>query len=70
MRERCRRAVHVLMPNGEAVAAGRAVLYVLGCLPGYGWTRALKYPPLVWAVELAYRIVAAIRPVLSRFVRA
>ena len=47
--------------------AGRAVLYILTAL-GYGWiARPLGLPPLIWAVELGYAIVARNRPFFARF---
>ncbi len=48
------------------LTGGRAVLHILAEL---GWTRSarlLSRPPIVWAVELAYRIVAANRAFFSR----
>jgi predicted DCC family thiol-disulfide oxidoreductase YuxK len=68
LRRRCERAVHVLLPSGEAVAAGRAVLFVLERLPKWRWVRLLRYPPFLWAVELGYRTAAFLRPTLSRFI--
>ena len=56
--QRCRTAVHVLMPDGGTLSAGRACLYVLERL---GWTtvaRVGRLPPLIWAVELGYWLVA------------
>jgi predicted DCC family thiol-disulfide oxidoreductase YuxK len=64
----CRRAVHVIKPDGTVLKAGRAALYVLGVV---GWpsivVQLLSLPPLVWLVEIGYRIVANNRMVLSRF---
>jgi predicted DCC family thiol-disulfide oxidoreductase YuxK len=62
---RCARAMHVLAPDGTLYAGGRASLFVLGRL---GWprlARVLGTPPLVWLVELGYRLVAANRGWLS-----
>lgn len=56
--QRCRTAVHVLTPDGSMLSAGRACLYVLERL---GWTtvaRLGRLPPLIWAVELGYWLVA------------
>jgi len=63
---RCARAVHVLTPDGTLLDGGRASLFVLGRI---GWprlARLLGLPPLVWLVELGYRLVAANRGLLSR----
>lgn len=64
----CRRAVHVRTTDGRWLRAGRACLFVLERV---GWprlARILALPPLVWAVELGYRIVAGNRPFFSRLV--
>jgi hypothetical protein len=64
---RCARAVHVLGGDGTLLAAGRASLFVLERI---GWhprlARLGRVPPLVWLVELGYRIVARHRGVFSR----
>ena len=65
---RCERAVHVLGADGALLSAGRASLFVLERIGWHpGLARALGVPPLVWGVELGYRIVAANRPLFSRF---
>jgi hypothetical protein len=64
---RCARAVHVLGPDGTLLAGGRASLFVLDRI---GWwprlVRVLGVPPLVWAVEAGYRVVARHRPLFGR----
>lgn len=64
----CRRAVHVIQPDGTVLKGGRAALYVLGVV---GWpsvlVQLLSLPPLVWLVEIGYRIVANNRMFLSHF---
>jgi hypothetical protein len=64
---RCARAVHVLGPDGTLLAGGRASLFVLERI---GWwprlVRVLGMRPLVWAVEVGYRIVARNRPLFGR----
>jgi predicted DCC family thiol-disulfide oxidoreductase YuxK len=65
--EACSRAVHVLGADGRTLRAGRACLAVL---ERCGWRRAarvLRWPPLVWAVEVGYRLVAANRGFFSRW---
>lgn len=69
LRRACRRSVHVVTPDGRVLKAGRAALYVLGAV---GWPKPpvqlLGLPPLIWLVEIAYRLVANNRILLSRFV--
>jgi len=63
----CEHAVHVVMPDGRILRAGRATLHILSTV-GYGWiARPLMLPPFIWLVELLYRIVASNRSFLSRF---
>ena len=62
----CARAVHVLTPEGQLLRAGRACLYVLGQLGHPLLARLLALPPLVWAVELSYWLVARNRHLVSR----
>lgn len=62
----CAQAVHVITPDRRVLRAGRASLYVL---ERAGWTwraRILGVPPLVWLVELGYRLVAANRDLAGR----
>ncbi len=64
----CRDAVHVRTATGEWLRGGRACLFVLA---GVGWPRLARLaalPPLVWAVELGYRIVARNRRAVSRLI--
>jgi len=65
--ERCARAVHVLGPDGTLLAAGRASLFVLERIGFPRLGRVLRVPPLVWAVEIGYRLVARHRPFFARF---
>jgi predicted DCC family thiol-disulfide oxidoreductase YuxK len=64
----CRRAVHVVAPDGRVLRAGRAALYVLRAI---GWpsllVQVLSLPPLIWLVEVGYRIVADNRSFFGRF---
>jgi predicted DCC family thiol-disulfide oxidoreductase YuxK len=64
----CARAVHVITPTGQTLRAGRAVLCVMEVLGWRRMTAILSLPPLVWLVELGYRIVADHRPFFGRFV--
>jgi hypothetical protein len=65
--ERCAGAVHVLGPDGTLLAAGRASLFVLERIGFPRLGRVLRIPPLVWAVEAGYRLVARHRPFFARF---
>jgi len=66
LRAACARAVHVLTADGAVLRAGRACLWVLE-RTGYGLlARVLSIPPLVWAVELGYWLVARNRRLASR----
>ena len=63
----CARAVHVIAADGRILRAGRASLYVLGCL-GWRATEAIaSRRPLVWLVEAGYWLVARNRPFFARF---
>jgi hypothetical protein len=67
LRRACARAVHVVTPDGTVLRAGRAALYLIGAS---GWPRTaqvLSRPPLIWLVEIGYRIVANNRPLFGRF---
>ena len=67
LRQACARAVHVITPDGRVLRAGRAALCVLEQV---GWRRTaavLSQPPLIWAVEIGYRLVADNRPFFGRF---
>lgn len=64
----CARAMHVLCRDGRVLREGRAALYIFG---GLGWRRTAAFfslPPMIWAVELAYRIVASNRAFFDRLI--
>lgn len=65
---RCEHAAHLITESGEVLRAGRATLYVLSSLPRLAWLRVFLYPPLVWAAEGVYWLVARSRGVIGRFV--
>ncbi len=73
LRLECEGAVHVVTPSGRALRAGRAVLFILYGL-GYrrtarAFARAFARAPLLWGVELGYRIVASNRSVVAWLLR-
>ncbi len=64
---RCAGAVHVITPEGTVVSAGRASLYVLDRIGWHTLAAVCSTPPLVWLVELGYRLIARHRRFASRF---
>lgn len=67
LRAACGRSIHVVLPDGRTLRAGRASLYVLEQVGWGAIARLLARPPLVWAVEAGYRLVAARRDLAGRF---
>ena len=67
LRKACGRAVHLVMPDGGLLRAGRACLWVLERVGFPVLARVLRVPPLVWAVEVGYWLVARNRQLASRF---
>jgi predicted DCC family thiol-disulfide oxidoreductase YuxK len=65
LRAACQRAMHVVTADGDVLRAGRASLFVLKETGNRRLAAVLGLPPLVWGVELAYRIVARNRSQLS-----
>jgi predicted DCC family thiol-disulfide oxidoreductase YuxK len=66
LRDACRAAVHVETADGRWLRGGRACLFVLERV---GWprlARVARVAPLVWLVELGYRLVAGNRGFVSR----
>jgi predicted DCC family thiol-disulfide oxidoreductase YuxK len=68
LRAACARAFHVVTRQGEVLRGGRAALYVLARLGHPLLARVLGLPPLVWAVELCYWLVARNRQLFSRLI--
>jgi predicted DCC family thiol-disulfide oxidoreductase YuxK len=67
LRAACARAVHLILPDGRVLAAGRAVLGVLALL-GFRRTAALlSCHPLVWLAEAGYWVAARNRGRLGRW---
>jgi predicted DCC family thiol-disulfide oxidoreductase YuxK len=63
----CREAVHVIDREGSIRRGGKATLFIL---EQEGWgsiARILSLPPLIWLVEMLYRVVATNRSFISRF---
>jgi len=66
--ENFKRAVHLVLPDGEILAAAHAVFRSLACLPKYAWMLwAYHHVPAFAAVsEWIYRLVAAHRSFFYR----
>ncbi len=63
----CSYALYVQTNSGERLRAGRATLFILDQL-GFVWTaRILGLPPLVWAVEALYWLMARNRRLFGKF---
>jgi predicted DCC family thiol-disulfide oxidoreductase YuxK len=67
LREACKRALHAVTSSGEILKAGLATLFVLEQLGYRRLAQALRLPPLIWLVELGYRVVASNRSFFARF---
>jgi predicted DCC family thiol-disulfide oxidoreductase YuxK len=67
LRKACSRAVHLVTADGKLLRAGRACLWVLQQVGFPVLARVLALPPLVWAVEVGYWLVARNRQLASRF---
>ena len=63
----CGRAVHVLRRDGTVLKGGRAVLFILEHTGSGALARIPAHPPLLWLVELGYRVVAGNRSWFGRF---
>lgn len=68
LRIEAQRAVQLAYPDGHRVSGGRAVIAALRAI---GWhpvaMRLLRHRPLIWAIDVGYRIVAANRDAFARF---
>ncbi len=65
--EQCKRAMHVIVPDGRQLRGGQGCLYILQVL-GYRYTAAiLGIWPLYRVVDLGYGLVARNRHVFARW---
>jgi predicted DCC family thiol-disulfide oxidoreductase YuxK len=69
LRAACANAVHVRTRDGAWLRGGRACLFVLERIGYPRFARITRRPPLVWAVELGYRVVVGNRAFFSRLTR-
>ena len=67
LRLRAARSVQVVTPEGRYLETAEACLYVLSALGKRTAARILGVPPMVWFLELGYRLIANNRPLVSRF---
>lgn len=58
--------MHVVFPDGRVQRAGQASITILEGL-GWWWVKPLRWPPMIWFVELGYWLVARNRMFFSRF---
>ncbi len=63
----CETAVHVVTADGTILRAGRACLFVMDEIGWHLTARLLARPPLVWAVDRGYYVVAHHRSFFARF---
>lgn len=55
----------MITADGQVLRAGRAALFIL---EGLGWwVKPLRWPPMIWFVELGYSLVANNRMFFSKF---
>lgn len=66
LRSACARSIHLVHPDGRMERGGLAVLSILQAL-GWWWVLPFRWPPMIWVVELMYRVVARNRLFFSRF---
>lgn len=62
------RSMHVALADGSLVSGGKAMVELLGFLPGARWLAALArlVPPVGWLIGAVYRLGAGRRDLLSR----
>lgn len=65
--ERCKLAMHVIIPDGRVLRGGRACLYILHALGYRSTATVLGCWPLSWCMDLGYKLVAKNRYVLARW---
>lgn len=63
----CEHAVHVVRADGTVLRAGRATLYLFSQIGYAPITQILMLPPLLWTVEILYKIVANHRDFFANF---
>lgn len=63
----CEFAVHVVTADGTILRAGRATLFIFSQIGYAPVTRILSLPPLIWIIELLYKLVANNRDFFANF---
>jgi len=65
-REQALGRFHVRLASGRIVSGARAFAELWKVTPGWRWLgRIAALPPLVWMLELAYRLFLPVRPALQ-----
>jgi len=67
LRERAKRAVQIIEPDGTVIEAGRAVAFVLGAIGKKRIARLMMWGPFRPLTEWGYRRVANNRDFFSKF---
>jgi hypothetical protein len=65
LRKACEGAMHVITADGTVIKGGASIVFIYETL-GYGLVKLGYVPPLSYAIELGYRVVAANRMFFSR----
>ncbi|MGP1275913.1 MAG: thiol-disulfide oxidoreductase DCC family protein [Caulobacterales bacterium] len=65
-RERAMTRFHVRLADGRLVSGARAFAELWKATPGWRWAgHVAALPPMVWILELAYRLFLPVRPVIK-----
>ena len=67
-RVRCGRSIQLFLPGRSPLSGGKAALAVLSLL---GWKKTaacLSRPPLVWGIDVLYRLIARNRGFIGRVI--
>jgi hypothetical protein len=65
---RCAHAIHLITPDDVIFCAGRASLHILDAVGWHRFAATFSRRPLIWLVEVGYRVVAGHRGLFSRLV--
>ena len=63
---RCARAMHLVTVDGNILSAGRASLHILDVVGWHRFASTFSRRPLIWLIEVVYRVVASNRGLFSR----
>lgn len=65
--EACKRAIHVIMPDGRVLRAGRAAMELLKVMGLRTLGTIGSFPPMIWFIELGYWLIARNRSRVYRW---